>query len=105
MSDYESPAYSLSEVIEKAKVGFIHVRHQAQDDAEALDFDLRDIIECISSLRQSDFAKSMDAENPRWHDCRQDVYKPTYNGIELYVKLQYWPHKTKRLYVVSFKRK
>ena len=103
MADYADPAYALSDIIEKARVGFLHFRREALDDAAELGFDYRDITDCILALAPDDFHKSMDSENPKWAGCRQDVYKPTYCGQELYVKVQYWP--AKRLYVVSFKRK
>lgn len=103
MADYTDPAYSLSEITEKAKAGFVHFRREALDDAAALEMTQHDIVDCILVLKEADFHKSMDADIPKWKGCRQDVYKPTYCGHELYVKLQYWP--AKRLYVVSFKRK
>lgn len=103
MADYPDPAYALSDIQEKAKVGFLNFRRDALDGAAELDLTRQDIVDCILALNDADFHKSMDAENPRWEGCRQDVYKPTYCGHELYVKLQYWPQK--RLYVVSFKRK
>lgn len=103
MADYLDPAYALSDIQEKAKVGFLHFRREALDGAAELELTQHDIIDCILLLKDSDFHKSMDAENPVWKNCRQDVYRPTYCGIELYVKLQYWPQK--RLFVVSFKRK
>lgn len=103
MSDYSDPAYPLSDVLERARVGFLHFRREALDDAAELELTQHDIVACILELKESDFHKSMDAENPKWKGCRQDVYKPRYCGQEIYVKLQYWP--AKRLYVVSFKRK
>ncbi len=81
----------------------MHFRREALDDAAALEMTQHDIVDCIRELKKADFHKSMDAEIHKWKGCRQDVYKPTYCGHELYVKLQYWP--AKRLYVVSFKRK
>src|SRR5215212_5300572 len=103
MADYPDPTYDLSEVQEKARVGFLNFRREALDGAAELDLDRHDITDCVLSLKACDFHKSMDADNPRWIGCRQDVYKPTYGGIQIYVKIQYWP--ANRLYIVSFKRK
>lgn len=104
VTDYPNPAYPLSDVIAKAQVGFVHFRKEALDGAAELEFSPQDITDCISGLSPSDFFKSMDAKNPRWSRCRQDVYKTHHLGQEIYVKFQYWPDKTKRLFIVSFKR-
>ncbi len=45
----------------------------------------------------------MDADEPKWAGCIQDVYKPTYQGFELYVKYQIYPKTKGSLFVVSFK--
>jgi hypothetical protein len=103
MADYMDPAYALSEIQEKAKVGFLSFRREALDGAAELDLDRHDIVACILALTSADFHKSMDAERLIWKGCRQDVYKTIYCGYDLYVKMQYWPQK--RLFVVSFKRK
>ena len=103
MADYPDPAYDLSQVQEMARAGSFHIRRKALDGAAELDLDRHDILDCILGLEANDFHKSMDAGTRLWAGCRQDVYKPTYNRIQLYVKLQYWPEK--RLYIVSFKRK
>lgn len=103
VTDYSSPAYSLSDVIAKAQVGYVHFRKQALDGAAELEFSPQDITDCITGLAPSNFFKSMDAKNPAWAGCRQDVYKTQHLGKEVYVKFQYWPSKTKRLFVVSFK--
>lgn len=101
MADYSEPAYDLDELQASARVGFIHFRDEALDDLAELEWHPREAIDCILALTPADFHKSMDSE--RWRGCRQDVYRPVFNGVSLYVKLQRWPGK--RLYVVSFKRK
>jgi len=45
----------------------------------------------------------MPARNPKWSGCWQDVYKPTFNGEHLYVKMQLFPGQ--RVFIVSFKDK
>lgn len=37
MADYPDSAYPISEVLEKAKVGFVHFRREALDDAAVLE--------------------------------------------------------------------
>lgn len=103
-ADYPDPAYPLADVIAKARVGFVHFREEALDGAADLEFSPHDITDCITGLSPNNFFKSMDAKNPRWAGCRQDVYKTLHLGKEVYVKFQYWPNKTKRLFIVSLKR-
>lgn len=103
MPDYTQPAHHLADVIEKARVGFVRFRTEALDGAAELDFDRHDILACIEGLSEADFHKSMDATFPKWAGCRQDVYTPSYNGVQVYLKFQLWPGK--RLHILSFKRK
>lgn len=56
----------------------------SRDGARALGFSDEDIIAVIQSLTRSDFYKSMTSKNN--HSIWQDVYKPSYKGIDLYVK-------------------
>ena len=104
VADYPNPAYALSDVIAKARVGYIHFSGKALDGAGELDFSPQDVIDCLTGLSATDFYKSMDAKNPQWAGHRQDVYKTLHLDKPVYVKLQYWPAKTKKLFIVSFKR-
>src|SRR6266436_4757184 len=83
MADYAQPAYLLSDIVNQARAGLLHYQLEALDDAGALNFDRHDINDCLIALKSDDFFKSMDAENPAWQGCRQDVYKPTYCGVEV----------------------
>jgi len=103
MPDCPDPAHDLPAVQEKAKVGFVTIARGALDSAAELDFGYHEILACVMALEPADFHKSMDAENPRWSGCRQDVYRPFHEGRELYVKFQLFPGQ--RLHIVSFKRK
>jgi hypothetical protein len=103
MADYPEPAHDLHSVQEKAKVGFVTFRTAAIDGAAELELTRYDILACIQSLSSGDFHKSMDAECSKWAGSRQDVYIPTYRGLDLYVKFQLFPGQ--RLHIVSFKRK
>lgn len=54
--------------------------------AGELGFDEADIFACVVGLTGAEFYKSMEADaRPGFW---QDVYRPTYGGIELYVKVQ-----------------
>lgn len=67
--------------------------------------DAIDLIECIASLTRADFHKTMPAE--RLKGLWQDVYRPTWCGVPLYVKLQVVAHQASggRLVIVSFKKR
>ena len=106
MANYPDPAFDLAEVQRIAKAGFaVHIGMKARDGVARAGLAPEDIIPCLLQLTAADFSKSMDATNQLWKGCRQDVYKPTYNGVQLYVKFQFWPADSKRLYVASFKEK
>jgi hypothetical protein len=105
MPDQPTPAHDLASVQRKVKAGFVHYRPQAIDDAAGLGFDWQDINVCVLALQPSDFHKSMPAHTPKWQGCMQDVYRPVYCGIWLYVKFQLFPLAAARPYIVSFKKK
>lgn len=101
MADYPDPDIPLAVAKAAVLAGSWHIRSEAQRDALALSADLSPRL-CLLSLVESDFHKSMDAEEPKWQGCRQDVYKPCFGGFDLYVKYQWFPKKGS-LFVVSFK--
>lgn len=102
MADYPDPDLPLAVVQAKVLSGFWHIRVEAQHDALALSPNLS-VRLCLLSLQEADFHKSMNAEEPKWAGCRQDVYKPEYGGFSLYVKFQIYPIVKGQLFVVSFK--
>ena len=91
----------LAEIQHRVRMGRVHYRREALLDAMKLELSREEIDACIASLTEQDFHKTMPALNPNWSGCWQDVYKPTFNETELYVKLQLFPGET--VYVVSFK--
>ena len=103
MNPPTKPTHDLSAIMAKVAVGFVHYRVQAVRSAAELEFSRQDIDQCILELTPADFHKTMPSRVPKWAGCWQDVYKPTYCGGELYVKIQLYPGQ--RVYVVSFKRK
>ena len=60
-----------------------------------------EIVLCVLELALRDFYKSMTS----YYDSKiwQDVYRPTFRGVELYVKLQVSPEE--RGVVISFKER
>jgi hypothetical protein len=102
MGNYATPAIPLPIVYAKVLAGGWHIRQEAQQSMLALDETLS-VRLCLLSLAVSDFRKSMDAEEPKWAGCRQDVYATFFGGFDLYVKFQIWPLAKELLFVVSFK--
>ena len=102
MADYDTPAIALADAQAKVLAGCWHIRREAQHDALAISPELS-VRLCLLALTRDDFHKSMDAEEPKWKGCRQDVYKPTFQGYPLYVKYQIYPLNKGLLFVVSFK--
>ena len=80
--------HDLVAIKAKVAVGFVHYRMQAVRSAAELEFSRQDIDQCIQGLTPADFYKTMPSRVPKWAGCWQDVYKPTYWGVELYVKIQ-----------------
>ena len=80
------PTHDLMEVQEKVRVGFVHYRTAALEGAFEVELSRPDIDACVLQLSAADFHKTMLATNPKWAGCWQDVYKPTFVGIALYVK-------------------
>jgi hypothetical protein len=99
----KTPTHNLDEVKESVRVGFVHYSLGARDGARRLELDRADIDACVGGLAETDFHKSMPARVPAWVGAMQDVYRPIYRGIAIYVKFQLWPGK--RVHIVSFKRK
>lgn len=98
-----TPTHDLAVIHERVAVGFVHHRPEALLSAFALEFSRADIDECVLALTLQDFHKTMPAHNPRWKGRWQDVYKPTFRGQRLYVKIQLFPGQ--RVFIVSFKDK
>jgi motility quorum-sensing regulator / GCU-specific mRNA interferase toxin len=82
----DQPTYDLSWIRYKLSVGRYRIERPAMKGAAALGFDERDILSCVKALTSADFHKSMESETRPglW----QDVYKPTYEGADIYLKLQ-----------------
>lgn len=86
MSRQPSPTYDLLLVQEAVRRGDVQATQVALDGAAALGLDFDDITACVLALDDSDFYKTMEARKMR--GLMQDVYRPTYDGISIYLKLQ-----------------
>lgn len=66
--------------------GKFQITFSARAGAALLGLGEAEIVRCVLELRQSDFYKSMEAEKAPglW----QDVYRPVFEGLVLYVKVQ-----------------
>lgn len=78
--------YHLVEIQKLVAQGQYHLTTTARQDALKLGFDHEDVRNCIQALRDSHFYKSMPADKAPglW----QDVYKITFAGTRVYLKLQ-----------------
>lgn len=107
MAEKKTPTYSLDEIKALVLRGppYRHLTKLCLIEAAKLKLDSDDIIQCVLSLTPEDFRKSMPADNEQaaakglW----QDVYKPMFEGLRLYVKLQIGP--TGLAVVINFKEK
>jgi len=96
----QRPAYGLDEVKRLVACGAFAITRSAAAGASALYLDESDIVECVASLEERDFYKSMPSH---WDSALfQDVYKRPFQGFRLYVKVQI--SAGGRAVVVSFKR-
>src|SRR5687768_3431432 len=95
-----SPAFDLADIQAKVKAGFFVVTESALEGAGKLRLDRLDIEACVDNLDENDFYKSMPAKKKVGR--MQDVYKPTYLGKPIYLKIQL--SDAKRVVVISFKK-
>lgn len=82
------PTYSLQR-IKKAfdSVDKLRMTLSARQTINDLEFDDEEVVLVIQSLSVEDFYKTMPPRHDRF-TAWQDVYKPRYKGIDLYVKFQ-----------------
>lgn len=99
------PTYSLAVVDALLREGRYRMTGTAAFAARAIDLDATDMLDCIRALTRTDFHKTMPSNAVRglW----QDVYRPTWCGTALYVKLQIADQHPQDvvLVIVSFKEK
>jgi motility quorum-sensing regulator/GCU-specific mRNA interferase toxin len=80
-----TPQCPLSTVKALIQAGKVHPTRTALTGAAALGIDFRGMVNVVSKLTMKDFYKSMTtyADHKVW----QDVYRPTTNAGEVYLKL------------------
>ncbi len=102
MNEKKNPTYDLDAIKaafdETAKLRMTATAIQGQYD---LEFNDQDVVDAIQALNSSDFYKSMAPVHVNFLSW-QDVYKPTFNGIELYIKFQV---DSRGEMIISFKEK
>jgi hypothetical protein len=94
-----SPTYDLERLQTLVASGLYRITESAFQGAAALELDESDILECVGMLSIGDFYKTM--PSLKINGVMQDVYRPTYMKLALYVKLQELP--TGVAVVISFK--
>lgn len=101
MVEHSEPTYDLAELQRLVREGAYVVTMAALHGAAALSFDSDDVRSCVLGLTRRDLYKTMPAADVPglW----QDVYRPMYLGVPLYVKLQLSRRGT--TVVIQFKRK
>lgn len=80
------PTYDLGEIQGKVRAGLYWITLAARRGGANVGFSEDDIVASVLSLSAADFYKTMEADAAPglW----QDVYRPVYEKIALYVKLQ-----------------
>ena len=101
MTDDSSPTYELAHVQALVRLGRYTVTVSARKSAHMLGFGEAEIVACTRALTTLDFHKTMESESAPGH--WQDVYRPVYAGLRLYVKVQVQGWST--AVVISFKER
>lgn len=97
------PKYPLADILaQMVSVGTMYRSTNADDHRRELGMTRADALAVIRGITPKDFHKSMPtyADSEIW----QDVYRPHWNGIQLYVKFTKYEH-SGEYFVISFKEK
>jgi hypothetical protein len=99
MKGKPTPSHDLGVIRERVRSGAFQLTMSALQTAAEVGFGLDEVASCVVALEPRDFYKSMASETlpGTW----QDVYRPVYVGVPLYVKLQLTP--ARLVVVISFK--
>jgi motility quorum-sensing regulator/GCU-specific mRNA interferase toxin len=100
MHHRQRSTYDLATIQKLVREGAYVITRTGLAGAAALGFDSEDICACVLALTAGDLHKTMEStDRPgAW----QDVYKPVYCGVRIYVKLQIAI--TNRAVVIQFKQ-
>jgi hypothetical protein len=91
------PTHDLATVQQHVAARNWTATDRAFADAAALRLDSSDIADCVSALCADDFYKTMPSEKKK--GAMQDVYRTTYQGMPIYLKLEL----SDKPVVISFK--
>ena len=69
-----------------ASADTLEVTWKATTDAQALGFELDDIVQVVQALEPGDLVKSETAHNPPNSKVWHDTYNIPYDGLDLYLK-------------------
>lgn len=86
MSARPAATYDLAEIQTKIRAGLFWITHSSRTGAAAAGLAETDVVSCVLALTNADFYETMESDTTPglW----QDVYRPVYSQISLYVKLQ-----------------
>lgn len=97
-----SPTYDLSGIKQTFdSTAKLRMTGSARQGAISLGFSDQDVVDAIQALTPQDFHKTMKPTHSNFA-AMQDVYKPTFKGVDLYVKFQ---RLSNGQLLLSFKRK
>jgi len=100
-TSYSQPTYNLSSIKSAmSSVASLRITGSSRQTIQLLGFDDQDVVDAIQSIKNSDFHKTMPS-NQMPTAPNQDVYKFSYNGVEIYAKFQ----NLAGFIVVSFKER
>lgn len=100
--EHNLPSYDLEKIKSTFKtIRSLNMTVSAMQGMYNLGFDFQDVVDVIQSLTIFDFYKSMQPKISKF-TALQDVYKPIFKGIELYIKFQV---DKRGEMIVSFKEK
>jgi hypothetical protein len=94
----DTSTYDLERIKELVVEGRRIITLSALRGARSIGLEEDEIVDAVLALKAADFYKTMPAE--KIPGLWQDVYRPNFRGVDLYVKLQI----TGQAVIISFKR-
>ncbi len=102
MTEKNKPTYDLDAIkLAFDNVDKLRMTATAMQGQYIVGFSDQDVVDTIQTLAGSDFYKSMAPAHAKFISW-QDVYKPTFNSVELYIKFQV---DSRGEMIISFKAK
>lgn len=102
IKELKEPAYNLDTIKTIFKqVSQLNMTYSAMQGQYKLGFSDEEVIEVVQSLTRTDFYKSILSNHIDFAEW-QDVYRPIFKGIDLYVKFQM---NKKGHMIISFKER